>query len=289
MGTSARLKAANPALRVVLTGCSVREPTTRPACGAATRRSTCSCGPTRSPSSSTGSAWRRRQAPIGAVGATTSASADRRRRRRPPAGDARRGRRGAGRVARGVGDQRLAADHLRLRQDLHLLHRAVQPRPGAQPPVRRDRRRGARARRGRLPRGHAARPERQLVRPRPAARAALRRRPRRALELGRRLDLDGRPDLAALLRAIDGIRTADGVPAIPRLRFVTSHPWDLSDRLIAAMAECAVGLRAPAPAGPVGRRRRAAPDGPPVHDRALPRAAGAAPRGRARASRSRPT
>jgi tRNA-2-methylthio-N6-dimethylallyladenosine synthase len=28
------------------------------------------------------------------------------------------------------------------------------------------------------------------------------------------------------------------VPAIPRLRFVTSHPWDLSDRLIAAMADC---------------------------------------------------
>ena len=55
---------------------------------------------------------------------------------------------------------------------------------------------------------------------------------------GRRLDLHGRPDLAALIRAIDGIRTADGLPAIPRLRFVTSHPWDLSDRLIAAMADC---------------------------------------------------
>ena len=55
---------------------------------------------------------------------------------------------------------------------------------------------------------------------------------------GRRLDLHGRPDLAALIRAIDGIRTADGVPAIPRLRFVTSHPWDLSDRLIAAMGDC---------------------------------------------------
>jgi tRNA-2-methylthio-N6-dimethylallyladenosine synthase len=55
---------------------------------------------------------------------------------------------------------------------------------------------------------------------------------------GRRLDLHGRPDLAELIRAIDGIRTADGKPAIERLRFVTSHPWDLSDRLIAAMAEC---------------------------------------------------
>jgi tRNA-2-methylthio-N6-dimethylallyladenosine synthase len=55
---------------------------------------------------------------------------------------------------------------------------------------------------------------------------------------GRRLDLHGRPDLAELIRAIDGLRTADGRPAIPRLRFVTSHPWDLSDRLIASLAEC---------------------------------------------------
>jgi len=55
---------------------------------------------------------------------------------------------------------------------------------------------------------------------------------------GRRLDLQGRPDLAELIRAIDALRTADGRPAIPRLRFVTSHPWDLSDRLIAALADC---------------------------------------------------
>jgi tRNA-2-methylthio-N6-dimethylallyladenosine synthase len=55
---------------------------------------------------------------------------------------------------------------------------------------------------------------------------------------GRQLDLAGRPDLAELIRAIDALRTADGRPAIPRLRFVTSHPWDLSDRLIAALADC---------------------------------------------------
>ena len=55
---------------------------------------------------------------------------------------------------------------------------------------------------------------------------------------GRRLDLHGRPDLAELIRAIDAIRDDDGRPAIPRLRFVTSHPWDLSDRLIAALADC---------------------------------------------------
>jgi tRNA-2-methylthio-N6-dimethylallyladenosine synthase len=53
---------------------------------------------------------------------------------------------------------------------------------------------------------------------------------------GRRLDLASRPDLAELLCAIDGIRDAGGRPAIPRLRFITSHPWDLSDRLIDAMA-----------------------------------------------------
>jgi tRNA-2-methylthio-N6-dimethylallyladenosine synthase len=55
---------------------------------------------------------------------------------------------------------------------------------------------------------------------------------------GRRLDLGSRPDLAELIRAIDGLRTADGSTAIPRLRFITSHPWDLSDRLIEAMADC---------------------------------------------------
>jgi len=56
--------------------------------------------------------------------------------------------------------------------------------------------------------------------------------------LGRKLDLEGRPDIAALLRAIDGLRNADEVQAGPRLRFITSHPWDLTDRLIEAMAGC---------------------------------------------------
>ncbi len=55
---------------------------------------------------------------------------------------------------------------------------------------------------------------------------------------GHQLDLVGRPDLAELIRAIDGLRTTDGHPAIGRLRFVTSHPWDLSDRLIDALAAC---------------------------------------------------
>ncbi len=56
--------------------------------------------------------------------------------------------------------------------------------------------------------------------------------------VGRAQDRTARPDLAELVRAVDAIRTSDGVPAIPRLRYVTSHPWDLSDRLIEAMADC---------------------------------------------------
>jgi tRNA-2-methylthio-N6-dimethylallyladenosine synthase len=59
-----------------------------------------------------------------------------------------------------------------------------------------------------------------------------------ARTVGRRQDREARPDLAELMRAVDGIRGPDGTPAIPRLRFVTSHPWDLSDRLVDVMAEC---------------------------------------------------
>jgi len=55
---------------------------------------------------------------------------------------------------------------------------------------------------------------------------------------GRRLDLASLPDLAELIRTLDGLRTSDGARAFRRLRFVTSHPWDLSDRLIEAMADC---------------------------------------------------
>jgi tRNA-2-methylthio-N6-dimethylallyladenosine synthase len=56
--------------------------------------------------------------------------------------------------------------------------------------------------------------------------------------VGRRLDTAARPDLAELIRAIDALRDGEGGPAIARLRFVTSHPWDLSDRLVEAIAEC---------------------------------------------------
>jgi len=58
-----------------------------------------------------------------------------------------------------------------------------------------------------------------------------------ARRAGRRIERASRPDLAELIRAIDALRGPDGGPAVPRLRFVTSHPWDLSDRLIDAMAD----------------------------------------------------
>ena len=45
-------------------------------------------------------------------------------------------------------------------------------------------------------------------------------------------DLSGGIDFAELLRRVDK------VPGLRRLRFMSSHPKDLSDRLIAAMAEC---------------------------------------------------
>ncbi|MEI7744065.1 MAG: radical SAM protein, partial [Chloroflexota bacterium] len=56
--------------------------------------------------------------------------------------------------------------------------------------------------------------------------------------VGRRQDRAARPDLAELIRTVDALRNEDGSPAIGRLRFVTSHPWDLSDRLVDALAAC---------------------------------------------------
>ena len=237
-----RLKAANPALRVVLTGCSVRESDRAglerryPAVDLFLR-------PDEEPELVDRLGLASAQAPVGAH------RRDRRRRRsstgaavsrrRPPRPGTRADAIAGGAVRRGSRDPRLAADHLRLRQDVHLLHRPVQPRAGAEPPVRRDRRRGAGARRAGLPRGHAPRPERQLLRPRPA-------RPSRGSgtstpSAGRRPPPGprraARPRRAASARST-ACATADGAPAIPRLRFVTSHPWDLSDRLIEAMRDC---------------------------------------------------
>jgi tRNA-2-methylthio-N6-dimethylallyladenosine synthase len=57
-----------------------------------------------------------------------------------------------------------------------------------------------------------------------------------ARRAGQRIDRASRPDLAELIEAIGSLGGPDGRPAVPRLRFITSHPWDLSDRLVDAMA-----------------------------------------------------
>ena len=212
-----------------------------------------------------------------AVGRDDDRRADGGRGCRSPAGHARPGGRAGDRRAR-IRDRRLAADHLRLRQDVHLLHRAVQPRAGAEPAVRRHRRRGARTRRGRLSRGHAARPERQLVRPRPAARAALRAR--------RRGTLGGPPARSGGAAGPRRAHPRDRRPA-DRRRPARHRPAALRDVAPVGPVGPAdrgagrlrLGVRAPPPARPVGLGRGAPPDGPPVHDRALSRAAGADPRG----------
>ena len=281
-GHLGRLKAANPGMRVVMTGCSVRESNRA---GLARRYPAVDLflRPDEEPELVDRLGLASAQAPVGAL-AATAATRPREGRAglrchasRPRARRGGRGRRGEPRL----GDQRLAPDHLRLRQDLHLLHRPVQPGPGAQPAVRRDRRRGAGSRGPRFPRGHPPRPERQQLRPRPAGRGAVRPRQHDANR--------GSPP---------GPRGAPGPGgACPRHRRPANGRWHLRDPAPAVRDVAPVG-----PLGPPGRgtcglpqRLRVAPPsrpvrlgldapahGPPVHDRALPRALGPDPGGRAR-------
>ncbi len=136
-GHLARLKSANPALRVVVTGCSVRESNRD---GLARRYPAVDLflRPDEEPELVDRLGLASAQAPVGAI------ADDRGHDPRQGHGRVRRhvprpGSRGCGGGRRGeprLGDQRLAAHHLWLRQDLHLLHRPVQPGPGAEPPVR---------------------------------------------------------------------------------------------------------------------------------------------------------
>ncbi len=127
------LKAANPGLRVVLTGCSVREPDRAglrrryPAVDLFLR-------PDEEPELVDRLGLASAQAPIGASGATTTVGRTVVGAADHLSGHARDGG-GRGHRRPWIGDLGLAADHLRLRQDVHLLHRAVQPRPGAEPAV----------------------------------------------------------------------------------------------------------------------------------------------------------
>ena len=87
--------------------------------------------------------------------------------------------------------RRLGVDQRRLQQHLHVLHRAVAARHGEGPPARRRPRRGRGARRRGRPRGHAARPERQLLRRRV-------RRPARVRQAAARLRRDRRSRAGAV-------------------------------------------------------------------------------------------
>ena len=274
-GHLARLKAANPGLRVVLTGCSVREPDRaglrqrrypavdlflRPGRGAGARRpprpgvrpGAHRAGAARSARPPSHRADRRRARPIACRATRAAAIADGAVARASP------------RSAPGCRSSTAAT-----RRAPTASSRSAAGRSGAARST--SRRRGARAGRGGLPRGHAARPERQLVRPRPARRAALRARRHRAL--GRPPPRPRRP--ARPRRAAPGDRRDPhrrrraGDPAAALRDLASVGPVGPADR---GDGRVPVRVRAPAPAGPVGRRRGAAPDGPPVHDRAVPRA-----------------
>ena len=138
------------------------------------------------------------------------------------------------------------------------------------------------------PRGHAARPERELVRPRPGARGAL--RPRRRRALGGSPPRPPRPPRPRRAhprhrRPAHGRRPA-GHPAAPLRDVAPVGPVRPAHRGPRRLPE---RVRAPPPAGPVGRRPGPPPDGPPVHDRALRASASPASARRCPGSRSRPT
>ena len=114
-----------------------------------------------------------------------------------------------------------------------------------------------RARRRRGARGDAAGPEREQLRPRPAAASGGRASP-------------------SCWRAIDAV---DG---IERIRYTSPHPKDMREDVIRAHAELAGALRAHPPAAAVGLEPDPEGDAPHLQPRALPRPGRADPRARAR-------
>ena len=115
---------------------------------------------------------------------------------------------------------------------------------------------GPRAGRRRRARDHAARPERQLLRARPAAAA-------RAAS----------PSCCAQL---------DPIPGLDRIRYTSPHPKDMREDVIRAHAELRVAVRAHPPAAAVGLVADPARDAADLRPRALPRPRRADPRARAR-------
>ena len=142
---------------------------------------------------------------------------------------------------RGVPHARAAQDRGRLRQLLHVLHRAATRAACPRGVAAGGRGRGGRsARRGRYARDRA---HRHQHRPLP-----------RSAEPG--------ADLADLVAAV----AATGVA---RLRLSSIEPPDLTERLLGVLARDAGGLRAPARAAAERQRRGPLGDGPHVHRRAV--------------------
>ncbi len=84
------------------------------------------------------------------------------------------------------------------------------------------------------------------------------------------------PDLADLLEAVHEVE------GLARIRFLTSHPADMTDHLIETAARLPRGVRAHGGAGPVGRRHHLAAHGPGLHRRPVPRPGGPHPASHAR-------
>ena len=169
--------------------------------------------------------------------------------------------------ARG-GLRRLGHHPDRVRQLLRLLHRARRPWRGDLPPLRPPGRRGPGPGRHRRHRGHAARPERQQLRPRP--------HPRRPS--GRR----GRPGPPPLQRPAAGRRCRRRHPPGPLHQPAPEGPAAGDHR---RHGRDAGGVRAPAPAGAVRQRPGPRRNAPRLHRRALPGEAGGGPGGDARPGR----
>ena len=162
--------------------------------------------------------------------------------------------------------QRVGHDPDRLRQQLRVLHRPGRARRRDLAPVRRDRRRGRRAGRRRRHRGHAARPERQQLRARPAAGRPARRRRRR-------------PGPPAVRRPAARRRRRGRHP--PRALHVAAPQGHAPGDVRRDGGDAG---RVPAPPLPAAGRLRPRPggDAPRLHRRALPRPPGRGPPGRAR-------
>ena len=106
-------------------------------------------------------------------------------------------------------------------------------------------------------RGHAARPERELLRPRPA---------------------EGRQDAPSP----SCWRASTRSTGIERIRYTSPHPKDMREDVIARARRAAERLRAHPPAAPVGLEPHPQGDAPHLQPRALPRPRGDDPRARAR-------